>query len=373
MTEIAIYTINITCIALMVLLVIILSLATKLKGGAAYAAIIILFCNTSVYIYNMARNTGQYDLAQVGAILANLNALLMPLMWLFTRRELDASFRFRPVDLLHFLPSLVLIAVAILHFGPMPSAEFRELMILETGGKPGVFMGVNDTVIAIQVLVYFPLIFLFIRRIRKRLQDHYSDADYMNVLWVKRVMIFFAVQFALIVVLYAIFRTIDIWFVPIMNLISCSYLVYQCITNPTTAYLSRIDPAIFRERSSKPEPVQLDSGQMEHYSGKVISYLTESEAYRNPEFSLSMLAVETGISPKNISRSINSYLNKNFFDLINEMRVEEAKKKLLSLDESHTIESVAGECGFRSRSSFFAAFKKSEGTTPARWLSSHSA
>jgi AraC-like DNA-binding protein len=71
-----------------------------------------------------------------------------------------------------------------------------------------------------------------------------------------------------------------------------------------------------------------------------------------------MLSVETGISSRYISAAINGYLRKNFFDLVNEMRIEEAKKNLLSLDDNYTVESIAGKCGFRSRSAFFAAFKK---------------
>jgi AraC-like DNA-binding protein len=52
------------------------------------------------------------------------------------------------------------------------------------------------------------------------------------------------------------------------------------------------------------------------------------------------------------------------------MRVEEAKRQLLELDDSgFNVDSVYAECGFRSRSTFFLAFKKMEGSTPAAWLS----
>lgn len=94
MTDIAIYTINITCVTLMVLLVVLLSAATRLKGGAACAAIIILVCNTSVYLYNMARATGLYDIAEILIYPVQLNALLMPLMWIFTLKELTPQYKF---------------------------------------------------------------------------------------------------------------------------------------------------------------------------------------------------------------------------------------------------------------------------------------
>ena len=75
------------------------------------------------------------------------------------------------------------------------------------------------------------------------------------------------------------------------------------------------------------------------------------------------------LSQRTLSRSINGYLHLNFFEFINGMRVEEAKRRLLELDASgYTIDSIFAECGFRSRSTFFLVFKKTEGKTPAVWL-----
>ena len=371
MTDVAIYTINITCITLMVLLVVILSTATRLKGGAAYAAIIILVCNTSVYLFNMARSTGMYDLAATVIYPVQFNALLMPLMWLFVRQELDSSYRFRIKTLLHFLPSLALLIFALVYFQPMPRSKFTDLMLREaTGGGSTIVGAVNDLVISIQVLVYFTLIFRFITRTQRKLKEYYSDSEYMNVLWIKRVMIFFAVQFLLILVFYCIlFPTIDVWFIPVMNLLASSYLVYNCITYPTAAYMSRIaftNPVQTERKTKKKE--EPDPETMAAICRQITAYLEESEAFKNPDFSLASLSIATGISQKTISRSINGYCHKNFFDLVNGMRVENAKNKMRDLQKNYTIESIATECGFRSHSSFYLVFKKFEGTTPAEWL-----
>lgn len=371
MTEIAIYTINITCIVLMVLLVIILSAATRLKGGAAYAAIIILVCNISVYLFNMARSTGMYDMAAIAIYPVQFNALLMPLMWLFVRRELDSSFRFRMKTFLHFVPSLGLLIFALVYFMPMPRSGFVSLMLREaTGGGSTIVALVNDGVVSIQVLVYFPLIFTFIARTERKLKENYSDSDYMNVLWIKRVMIFFAVQFFLILIFYCIlFPTIDVWFIPVMNLIASSYLVGNCITHPTAAYMNRIayaSPPPIEQKAKEVEDPDIES--MAAICRQITAYLEESKAFKNPDLSLASLSVATEIPQKAISRSINGYCHKNFFDLINRMRVEEAKNRMRDLQNNYTIESIAEECGFRSRSSFYLVFKKLEGTTPARWL-----
>ena len=81
-----------------------------------------------------------------------------------------------------------------------------------------------------------------------------------------------------------------------------------------------------------------------------------------------MISAETGITNKNISRSINGYLKKNFFDIINELRIDEAKNRLPSLGANQTIDSIVEKCGFHSRSTFFSAFKKAVGITPMQWM-----
>ena len=52
-------------------------------------------------------------------------------------------------------------------------------------------------------------------------------------------------------------------------------------------------------------------------------------------------------------------------------RVGEAKRRLLLPENAgHTVDSLYEECGFRTRSTFFLAFKKVEGLSPAQWLNS---
>ena len=310
MNEVAIYTVNITCITLMVLLVLILLAATRLKGGAIYVALIILICNTPVYLYNMSRSTEMYELAAVLIHIVQLNALLMPLMWLFVRRELDPSYRFCPQTLFHFIPSALLLVISLTHFLPVSQNEFTDLMLRETTeGEGTLIMKLNDTVIAVQVFVYFPLIFRFIKRTERKLKDRYSDSDYLNMLWVKRVMIFFAVQFLLILIVYTFYPQTDVWFIPVMNLLSSSYLVYNCITYPTTAYLSRIAPDMTAQPEDKgriaEEP---DTESMASCCRRIEEYLNESKAFKNSDFSLAALAIATGMSSKMISRSINGIM-----------------------------------------------------------------
>lgn len=74
---------------------------------------------------------------------------------------------------------------------------------------------------------------------------------------------------------------------------------------------------------------------------------------------MSDLARQLDIHPNYISQVINSVEQKNFYDFINEHRVEEFKQ-LVSLPENQhfTLLALAFECGFNSKTSFNRNFKK---------------
>lgn len=113
----------------------------------------------------------------------------------------------------------------------------------------------------------------------------------------------------------------------------------------------------------------LSREDMDMYCQKVVVYLKTSEVYKEPNISVAYVAKAIGVSGVVISQSINTLLEKNFFNLINGMRVEEIKRMLLDgCLNKYSIEQIARMCGFRSRSSFYLAFNKMEGMTPTEWL-----
>ena len=85
-------------------------------------------------------------------------------------------------------------------------------------------------------------------------------------------------------------------------------------------------------------------------------------------FKLFDLSKEVNASPNTVSQVIKSNTGQNFRDFVNTHRIEEAKKRLLSDSDKLTIEAIATEVGFNSRTSFYKAFQKNTGLTPKEYL-----
>lgn len=90
---------------------------------------------------------------------------------------------------------------------------------------------------------------------------------------------------------------------------------------------------------------------------------------QNP--TLKKLAEAFGTHPNTLSRLINQETDGNFNDFINSFRIRLAIDRLKSEEyRNHTIEGIGQSVGFRSKSSFYQAFKKQVGMSPSAYLKS---
>ncbi|MCX2679738.1 helix-turn-helix domain-containing protein [Galbibacter sp. EGI 63066] len=88
--------------------------------------------------------------------------------------------------------------------------------------------------------------------------------------------------------------------------------------------------------------------------------------YKKPDLKLADIADELDIPSHQLSQCLNDNLGKGFSTYINEYRVKEAEKMLVS-NHHLTVEGIGYECGFSSKSTFYSAFKNIKGTTPAKF------
>ena len=108
------------------------------------------------------------------------------------------------------------------------------------------------------------------------------------------------------------------------------------------------------------------------YIGRVLNHMESKRPYLNPDLRLSELAEELNIPKHQLSQVINQKLELNFFDFVNQYRVELAKQQLTDDRLAHvTIQGIAMESGFSNKASFNRIFKKFTDLTPSAYIKQH--
>lgn len=125
------------------------------------------------------------------------------------------------------------------------------------------------------------------------------------------------------------------------------------------------------DKSKKYESSPLSIDELEDIIDRVSNYISRFEVYKNPELRLRMVSDELGIPAHHISQAINQKINKSFFDIINEQRIEGLKRNIRDPKFlNYTLIGIASEHGFKSPSSFYRIFKKYTGKTPKEYFGS---
>lgn len=101
---------------------------------------------------------------------------------------------------------------------------------------------------------------------------------------------------------------------------------------------------------------------------KILAVMEQEKLFQETELTVQDLADKLQFPSYQVSQAINEGMKKNFYDLVNSYRVEEAKRLLLdSRNRSYTILSVGFEAGFNSKTTFNTVFKKFTGLTPTEY------
>lgn len=101
---------------------------------------------------------------------------------------------------------------------------------------------------------------------------------------------------------------------------------------------------------------------------KILNEMEENRYYAGNLASLSDLAHTIKESSHHVSQVINEVMGKGFFELLAWYRVEEAKRIIRKDPEAKlTIEDIAEQVGYNSKSSFNTVFKKQTGQTPSEF------
>lgn len=121
-------------------------------------------------------------------------------------------------------------------------------------------------------------------------------------------------------------------------------------------------------KTKKYKTSTLDREKAEEIVKQLTRLLEFEKVYRDEKVSLQALAGELSVSYHQLSQVINEKMQKNFFDLINGYRIEEAKERLVDPGEgARSVLAIAYDVGFNTKAAFNRVFKKYTGMTPSQY------
>lgn len=234
--------------------------------------------------------------------------------------------------------------------------------------------------------IYCVLVLRVIKQHNQVLQGHFSSLETMNLRWLKwltlacvfYLMLFLVFErlprllsdevqgstvfryFFLVLLIYAI--AIAAMFQP--NIIRGIQAAQQTSNEDNeTAHGVEHNPATEKYHRSG-----LSAAEATAYKQLLQQIMTQDQVYMDSELTLPTLASKAGLSSHQVSQVINEHVGQNFYGFVNEYRIEKAKQLLLDPQTSNmAVVDLAMEVGFKSKSSFYDAFKKSTHMTPTQF------
>lgn len=97
--------------------------------------------------------------------------------------------------------------------------------------------------------------------------------------------------------------------------------------------------------------------------------IEDRQLYLNPNLSLRDLAEGLDTNTKYLSQVVNFHAGENIQVFINQFRIKEAKRKMLSEEyNSLSLYGIALQSGFKNKSTFYKVFKQQNGVTPSEFV-----
>ncbi len=329
-----------------------------------------------VFIFAMQSKEFYLRYPHLLRIVSVIPLMLFPLLYIYISSYLsEKKWRILPLSL-HFLPALAyLIAIAPFYF---QSAEVKRSLLADNNLPAYLFTvgRIFDIVIILQGIFYTTLSMQLIQDFYNTLGRRLTRLQRYLLNWLK----FFVISYVFLWAVGTVGAILEMmnFSVP-FDLFNIFYLGLTVLTFSIGVFALRrpdilqkqiqpVNPdayAPFREAQEKSPEEDREELQ------QVINYLEKEKAYLKNDLSLADLAKATGIPKHHISALLNNELGKNFYEIVNEYRTQEAIR--LMNEGKHlnfTLTYIAEMAGFNSKATFNRIFKKMTNKTPSEYIQS---
>jgi len=301
-----------------------------------------------------------------------------PLLYLYTSVLVNRKFKFDYSTLLHAIPFLFFLVVSMLFDTEIFSDGARTS---EKGGVTIIHV-INHLSYIASSTFYWVIISRLIKKHKKNVREIYSE-DSKSLGWLDTLSFFTFGGFILFVLLDLILAKIgnnsfqaslllDVSMVLAVYSISFYGFRQEVIYEDERFELFSSLKKNKEELTEAKQEVEESLSKDELILKQIVTLMEEDKVYINRMLSLQDIASHINVPAYRLSKIINEHLNKNFFTVINEYRINEVKNRIKSGEyDNFTLSAIGYDSGFNSKSSFHALFKKYTGVTPSQYRNNH--
>jgi AraC-like DNA-binding protein len=318
-----------------------------------------------------------------------LNFLIAPLSYLYVRAVLLNEKKFQKRDLIHLIP-FIIVFFNYIPFYLLPVSEKVKVIQNSLNYWPDTFkyqagfLPENFSILfrLILAIIYLVLQWNLILSYKKIHKESSIQIQIRNVLkWLKlfaitsTVIFFGIIGFMLTVFFLPSYYNDDLLMQIPSLLVSVGFFVMAAYLLTHPEVLSGLPFVKYKEVQSD---VINDKSYMLPYINedykqeieRIVHFFETEKPFLNKELNINQVSVALKIPSRELSFIINNHFGQRFTDFLNKHRIEHITKKINKEYLSNfTIEAIASEAGFASKSTFNLAFKKYHQCTPTEYFS----
>ncbi len=295
--------------------------------------------------------------------------LIGPFTWLYVQFITNKIQSLRWNHLFHAVP-FILFSILLIPFFIMSGHE--KSLLIETWSAKG--SPIDSVIMPIQLVQLFIYLFLSYKQLQRHdinVRKEYSSIEKMNLKWIRSFIMILGGIFFIVAILYVLSmsgimergmenraRTIGV-------LAALAFYVF--------GYRGLRQPEIMTsipagEEIKKYDRSSLTNDKAEEYARHLQAIMENEKPYLKNTLTLKELSTITSIPVYHLSQIINERFQMNFYDFINQYRVEEVQRQIADpKNTNYTLMALALDSGFNSKSVFNEAFREQTGMTPSAY------
>ena len=307
------------------------------------------------------------DLSRGFIHLSNPFLIFNPLLYFYSKSMIQPNLKLKWIDLLHVLPYFFLKIGSYVFNIELSITDFFNI-------DNSTWFKMTYGVISILSFIGYSIPSLInVHRHRINLQNEFSTIDSKITLgWLLFVIVFYMIFIITAYLLGIIQITTQVY--TYSQLVTFAFLLTMIYI---FSFYGLLQEKIYPEPAGNGNAIdeykfpRLNADEKASIKNTLIHFFDDEKPYLISDLTISMVSQKLNILRHTLTEVLNTEIGKNFYQFVNDYRVEEVKRMLSDPNYKHySIDAIGYECGFNSKSSFYAVFKKLAGMTPMQFKES---